>query len=271
MKKIFIMFLFSVLLLNASDKAETDKSSDYYFNMASEKGQDLVTTFFQALDLLGKGVQENFAGAKDYFDKAYEQGNKSFNAWAQTVSKNLDGNVSSASKYIYSEGNESKEITKSEFDALLSSFNKAFDRAGYLEGQSKDGNKTADLHLANLFIQSPNPKDEVRARTYYEEALKSPNPNIKAQAYYQLGNIYFYGKAVIIDYKKALTYYEEAAKLNSAQAQAKLAFFYYNGIEVDKNMDKAKEYLKNSCQAGYVKACEFYNQTFVTQYKETFF
>lgn len=270
MKKFFIIFLFSVLFLNAANKVVTDKNEDY-FSMASEKGQDLVTTFFQTLDLLGKGIQENFAGTKDYFDKAYKQSNKSFNDWAAAMSKVLDGNVTSISKYVYKEGNTSREISKSEFDSLLSSFNRTFDRVGYLEEQSKEGNATADLELANIFIKSPNPKDEVKARTYYEQALKSQNNNIKAQAYYQLGDIYYYGKAVIIDYKKALTYYEEAAKLNSAQAQAKLAFFYYNGIEVDKNINKAKEYLKTSCQAGYLKACNFYNQTFVTQYKETMF
>lgn len=266
MRKIFIIFLFFGFSLNAASERN---STDYYFDMASQKSQDVADSFFQALGFFGKGVEKNFAGTKDYFDKAYEQSSKSFDSWYKSMQGAFsDENLTLVKAYIYKDGNSTKEFSQKEFNEFLATFDKTFNGTNYLKSQTSEGNTTAAFELANLYSMSKNSNDVIQAKNYYEIATKSSNNEIKAAALYSLGEIYFYGKGVIINYKKALEFYEQSAKLGYPKAQGKLGLMYFNGVEVKKDIEKAKELLSDSCEGGFIKACEFYNENFIKKYSD---
>lgn len=105
-----------------------------------------------------------------------------------------------------------------------------------------------------------------------------------ARSYYYLGEFYFFGGPVEIDYEKSFFYYNEALKINPKYLKAKLciAYAYYSGKGIEKNYDIAfnmfKElaeenklvdayfylgefyYLGRVVQKDYKKAMEYFNE-----------
>lgn len=73
-----------------------------------------------------------------------------------------------------------------------------------------------------------------------------------------LGNIYLSGEeGMTIDYQKALKWYRLAAKDGFAEAQFNLGWMYYYGRGVTKNNSIAVMWLKMAADQGNVKAMEF--------------
>ena len=62
-----------------------------------------------------------------------------------------------------------------------------------------------------------------------------------ARSYYYLGEFYFFGGPVEIDYEKSFFYYSEALKINPEYLKAKLciAYAYYSGKGIEKNYEIA--------------------------------
>lgn len=105
-----------------------------------------------------------------------------------------------------------------------------------------------------------------------------------ARSYYYLGEFYFFGGPVEIDYEKSFFYYNEALKINPKYLKAKLciAYAYYSGKGIKKNYEIAfnmfKElaeenkfvdayfylgefyYLGRVVQKDYKKAIEYFNE-----------
>lgn len=66
-----------------------------------------------------------------------------------------------------------------------------------------------------------------------------------------LGYMYLYGtNGVNIDYKAALSYYQQAAELGSATAYNNLGSLYFNGIGTEADYKKAISYFDKAAQAG---------------------
>lgn len=264
MKKIIIFFVFvSLTVLNANDDNLSSKS-DYYYDMASKKGQVFAQSFFETLGYLGKGIEDDFLTFKNHVDNATKKTNDNMNAFLTSAQKSFnDVNFTVVKSYIIKDANGTRIFAKDELDDLLYSFSDN----NYLQAQAKEGNTTAAFELGNFYYFNLKQDNFVKARQYYELSSTSKDDEIKAASLYKLGNIYFYGKAVIINYEKALEFYELSAKLNYPKAQAKLALMYFNGIEVDKNTSRAKELLQKACQGGFAKACTFYNENFVQKHE----
>lgn len=68
-------------------------------------------------------------------------------------------------------------------------------------------------------------------------------------AIYELGQRYFYGVGIEVDYEKARNYFEIASERGSSGSNYFLGKIYYNGNGVPTNHLKAKEYFEKSAEA----------------------
>ena len=107
-----------------------------------------------------------------------------------------------------------------------------------------------DLHsnLANIEIQKQNYKEAVE----YLILISNQDENLlkKASADRILGDIYYGSFLGQPDYKKAFHYYSLASNQNDdihtkASASLALAKIYFKGLGVEKNINKANEYMEN--------------------------
>lgn len=92
-----------------------------------------------------------------------------------------------------------------------------------------------------------------------DELIKQAN-NGDAEAQYNLGDIYYYGKSTNTDYEKAIYYYKLSAEQGNLYAQHNLGTMYYFGTGVPKNLSIAKEWFKKSCDQKFVIACGYYKK-----------
>ena len=79
--------------------------------------------------------------------------------------------------------------------------------------------------------------------------LESLANNGDVGAIYELGQRYFYGVGVNLDYGKARNYFEIASERGSSGSNYFLGKIYYNGNGVQTNHLKAKEYFEKSAEA----------------------
>ena len=70
--------------------------------------------------------------------------------------------------------------------------------------------------------------------------------------------MYDNGQGVRQDYKKAIEWWEKAAKQGYANAQFNLGAVYGNGEGVRQDYKKAKEWFGKACDGGYQKGCDNY-------------
>lgn len=79
--------------------------------------------------------------------------------------------------------------------------------------------------------------------------LESLAGNGDVGAIYELGQRYFYGVGVELDYTKARNYFEIASERGSSGSNYFLGKIYYNGNGVQTNHLKAKEYFEKSAES----------------------
>ena len=85
-----------------------------------------------------------------------------------------------------------------------------------------------------------------------EEASKRYDREI-----FLLGKNYYQGSnGVEKSYGKAVELWDILAKRGNPLSQYNVALCYYNGKGVEKDIDKAKEYLEKACERGFAPACE---------------
>lgn len=72
----------------------------------------------------------------------------------------------------------------------------------------------------------------------------------EAKSQFDLGNMYFYGYGVEIDYAKALKFYREAAKKSNNKAQFNLGFMYLNGYAVEQDYAEAIKWYRKAAEQG---------------------
>lgn len=82
--------------------------------------------------------------------------------------------------------------------------------------------------------------------------LKNLADNGDVGAIYELGERYYNGVGVTVNYEKARGYFEVAAERGSNGSNYYLGKIYYNGYGVPTNYLKAKEYFEKSAEADNV-------------------
>ena len=120
--------------------------------------------------------------------------------------------------------------------------------------------KAMELNMPEAFVQMGNvyrdgdgvQRDEKRAEEYYHKAIESGY----VEAYINLGWFYLYepdtGKVRTDKERiaKGIKYYLKGAEYNEPNCLYGLAFCYYNGVAVDKDLRNAMKWFRKSAAAG---------------------
>ena len=72
----------------------------------------------------------------------------------------------------------------------------------------------------------------------------------------KVGDMYFYGRGVEKNYKKAVIYFTNSSKKGNVEGQWNLAYMYQYGLGVAQNYDVAKKWYKKSALKGNAR-CQF--------------
>ena len=118
-----------------------------------------------------------------------------------------------------------------------------------------------------LALLSPSPTFAQSAEQYLEQAYEAP-PKSKerfdlfmkaaelgnAEAQWRIGDYYYAGLEVDKDYNKAFIWYKKSADQGYAKAQCKIGDCYFFSQGVDKDKNKAFVWYKKSADQGYAEA-----------------
>ena len=115
---------------------------------------------------------------------------------------------------------------------------KALNNIDELKAKADGGDLEAQLDLGYMYLYGVNGTniDYKQALTYYEMAAKQDS----AVAYNNLGSLYFSGIGTDVDYPKAIHFFEEAARLGSSDAAVNLAIIYL-GSDTNKSEEDFKK------------------------------
>ena len=175
----------------------------------------------------GSGKAYNFMG-QCYFEGKYlaKDDNKAFECWSKAVElKQFDAASNLAYAYIYGVGCD-KDVQKGiELHKLATKYGSGFSatRLFYIYWMGQYGVE----------------KDMVLAKKYLLEAARKKEP----EGCFILGKQYYTGNELMVkNNDQAFVYMKEAVDMGHVDACKYLAYFYENGVGVDKNPQKAKEY-----------------------------
>lgn len=170
----------------------------------------------------GQGVEQDYAQAKEWWEKAAELGD------AAAMS-----NVGVL--YEYGEGVE--------YD-----YTQAVE---WYEKGAELGNDTAMRGIGLMYATGKGVKqDYARAIEWWEEAAALGN----IDAMRDIGVMYEDGQGVEQDYAQAAEWYERAAELGNVDAMNNIGNMYYNGRGVEKDYDQAKEWYETAAELGNIGA-----------------
>lgn len=119
------------------------------------------------------------------------------------------------------------------------------------EALEKSNRKVVNFEPQELYYEGK-AVDE-NAKKAFNWYLKAANQgNAVAQA--KVGVIYHNGRYVKLDYSKAFEWYQKAVKEDVAEAQFGLGLIYAYGNEVPKDLEKSKYWLTEAAEQNYVPA-----------------
>ncbi|MBI1300329.1 MAG: hypothetical protein GC137_01595 [Alphaproteobacteria bacterium] len=126
------------------------------------------------------------------------------------------------------------------------------DVAKRIETQAFEGVPEAQHDMGAIYVAGHGSirQDLKRAVQWFEEAAKNNVPNAK----YNLGVLYHQGLGIDQDVNKAMKLYQEAADLNHPEAQYNLGIASIEGIGVPYNPKKAAEYFESAARRGVTEA-----------------
>ncbi len=171
----------------------------------------------------------------------------------------------SNAQYCLKWSNDYKNVCKiiKEKSSGISDFQKA---ERLLFSESKNGNVLAMFELGKLYsMEKSGLNDGEKSFEYYQKSLQGflqiepKAKKIKPYLQYQIGMIYFKGLGTQIDNQKAVEYFEKSASKNvwSCYQLGRLYLFGFNDLE--KNEEKAMNYLNLSAEQGNVYAQNILN------------
>ena len=92
------------------------------------------------------------------------------------------------------------------------------------------------------YILNAHQKNVMMATHHFKSAAEQDY----GDAYYFLGRLLTLGDHMTIDYKQAMVYYQQGAKLNSAKCNYAIGLMYQSGLGVIKNVDIATSYFEQA-------------------------
>ncbi len=154
---------------------------------------------------------------------------------------------SQASSYSTSSSASTSSVDSTSSNQEITDTDKELKRLGLrLRGHYTEDRKLVRLGTVYEYGQCGATKDIKRAIDYYEQAAKLSN----AIALFRLGYIHYHATNGPKDLKRAHDYYLQAAQQESSVAQYELGLMYFNGIGTKKNLTKAFKWLLAAANSG---------------------
>ena len=265
--------IFSILAVDSKNKEEIWKINVFYAGSTKDKWEELFELFNC---ILSKYLFINF---DNYIELSREELDKIYNGqcnemWSKrsfiyakdwATKNNADAQYNLALKYLFGEGTD-KDIKKAFY---------------WAEKAAENGNSEAQVILGNMYIEHNNDKSTAFywfSKAAYQGTIdkrKYDGVYIKDIANYRIANMYYTGDGVEQNLKKAMEIYSSLPYDSFAVAEAKVACYdknintiqehfekclamakqgnskaqyaivsaYYNGYGVEKDIDKAYEWL----------------------------
>ncbi|MGH8397448.1 MAG: tetratricopeptide repeat protein [Gammaproteobacteria bacterium] len=115
------------------------------------------------------------------------------------------------------------------------------------------GSKAALLNLAVIYERgnADVPQDFAKAKYWYERALTEANA---ATAALQLGHYYYHGLGVSVDYDKAFSYYSRLKSSNDPIALLRLGMLYDAGKGVTQDLNLARDCYRRAARLRNIRA-----------------
>lgn len=228
--RIFILlpFLFQTVLCDTLDAEKLD-NSEAIFNLG--------LSYYN-----GKGFEQNYAKAVEYFEKAEKLG----------YTKAM---LQLSNCYLFGFG-VVKNLTKSV---------EYYEKASNLH----DTEKTSAYYFASAYHQNGNDMDYIgdcyyfgingyeqnyeKAFEYFQKAAKLNN----SHSINRLAESFYEGIGVVKNVTKAYEYYKQSAELNDTFAIYKLGVAYYLGTEIEQNNTKSYEYFLRGSELNNSDSCVY--------------
>ncbi len=212
-------------------------TAQFHLGLFYSKGKGVEQNFNQALNWYQKAAKQGHAtaqfelGSLYYYGEGVEQDYKEAFNWMQKTAKqgHAGAQYNLGLSYYYGEGVEQN---------LNQSFH-------WTEKAAKQGLATAQYHLSALYYKGKGVEQDInQSFNWTKEAAKQGD----AEAQYNLGLFYHTGQVVEQDYKEAFNWTKEAAEQGYAEAQFELGWFYEKGVGTEKDLGGAIYWYKKAAE-----------------------
>jgi TPR repeat protein len=216
----------------------------------------------------GDGVAQDYAKAREWFEKAADKGVASgmFNLGltysnglgvAQDYAKARDWYEKAADK-----GDASAMFNLGQLyvngDGVAQDYPKARE---WFEKGADMGDASAMSFLGRLYANGLGvAQDYATARNWYEKAADKGD----ASAMSNLGGLYVNGDGVAQDYPKAREWFEKGADMGDASAMSNLGQLYFSGLGVAQDYAKARDWYEKAADKGDASAMSFLGWLYVS-------
>ncbi len=120
--------------------------------------------------------------------------------------------------------------------------------AKYYKKAADQAHHMAKIDLGVLYFEGKGVPKNYKRAFYWNEQVVKQAPDPRAN--YNLGQAYRQGLGVKRDYKKAISNYKTAAKMGSVDATNSLGYLYENGLGVKANKEIARDYYIEAATKG---------------------
>jgi len=248
------------VMLKLRDQIDTYTKKEIFvvFETGADHGDPTSMGYLGVLYNQGFGVAQDYAKAREWYEKAADKGDARAMANLGALYENGDG---VAQNYAKAREWYEKAADKGDAGAMTSlgiiyenGFGVARDYAQAREWYQKAADKGeagAMTKLGQLYFNGQGvAQDYAQARDWFEKAAD----NGGAGAMTSLGIIYENGFGVARDYAKAREWYEKAADKGAASAMNRLGWFYQSGQGVAQDYAKAREWYEKAAYEGDASA-----------------
>ncbi|MEL6413073.1 MAG: tetratricopeptide repeat protein, partial [Bacteroidota bacterium] len=142
-----------------------------------------------------------------------------------------------------------KHLKHGEYEEAENTYSKAIELWEELSEEYRDSDELAEMHYGlgrALHFQG---KYEEAVAAWVKAAAQG-----RADAQYNLGDMYYYGRGVAQSYKQAVVWYEKAANQGYADAQNNLGWMYIKGRGVEQDNEEAVKWYHKAAEQGNAQA-----------------
>jgi TPR repeat protein len=214
------------IIVQLQDQMDIDTKKEMFavFQTGADRGNANSMANLGRLYEHGHGVAQDYAKAREWYEKAAEKG---------------DADGMAMMGWLYYDGH-----------GVAQDYAKARE---WFEKAAETGNAEAFRRLGFLYRDGFGvAQDFAKARELLEKAAEKGD----TIAMGMIGGLYHNGQGVAQDYAKAREWYEKAAEKGDANSMVLIGWLYHNGQGVAQDYAKAREWYEKAAEKGIVMAMD---------------